>query len=276
MVEIILDKSFIYNFGDINSKEGRTIDKIFLNENNTFIINSSLLEYIEENIDITFLQKWEDYFTYLSDNNKLESSKNDTLDTDVIFKEETKVTDYVIVLKNIDNDLNKNSCNLKSILFNDLLFIELLTSNKITLRNSNFKNNYEIKEFFEKLFFCSKTKYRITIISRYNNFDCDIIKVLKNKFEEKAYWTTKKRDFTDPSTNLKNLRNQLGNKLLVFTGNNEQIHERKLIIGSLIVEFDDDFNKITVDVDTWVCNCLVDKSLADKLRTKQNSLIRVN
>ncbi len=273
MIEIILDKSFIDDFGDIHSKEGRIIDKILLNENNIFIINSSLLEYIEENIDNTFQQKWEDYLTYLSDNNHFNSSKLDTLDSDMLFNEEPKKFDYVIVLKSIDNNVNKNSCNLKSMIFTDLLFIELLTNNNITLRNLNFNNNIEIKLFFEKLFFCSKTKYRITIISRYNNFDCDIIKVLKNKFKEKAYWTTYKGN-SDPSTNMQLLKRQLGNSLLLFTGSNEQIHERKLIIGSLIVEFDDDFNKITFDVDTWVCNCLVDKSLADKLRNKQNSLRR--
>ena len=90
MIEIILDKSFIHDFGDIHSEEGRTIDKILLNENNIFIINSSLLEYIEENIDNTFQQKWEDYLTYLSDNNHFNSSKLDTLDSDMLFNEEPK------------------------------------------------------------------------------------------------------------------------------------------------------------------------------------------
>ncbi len=104
--------------------------------------------------------------------------------------------------------------------------------------------------------------------------DCDIIKVLKKKFIKKAYWTTYKDD-SHPSTNMQLLQKQLGNSLLLYTGTHKQIHERKLIIGNLIVEFDDDFNKITADVDTWVCNCSVDKGLADKLRIKQNSLRRV-
>ena len=79
MIEVIFDKTFINNFGDITSDIGRSIDKILLNENNVFIINTSLLKYVEEHINIDYKDKWESYFTYLSDNNHLISSNTNTL-----------------------------------------------------------------------------------------------------------------------------------------------------------------------------------------------------
>jgi hypothetical protein len=276
MIEVILNKSFISDFGDINLELGRLIDKILLNENNIFIINSSLMEYIENNISDNVRYKWESYFTYLSDNSKLNTSANNTLDTNAIFAETPKQFDYVVVLKSEDGaTYDNNSCNLKSDSINDIFFRDLLEKNQITLRHFNFDSNSAIKLFFKKLFNCSKTNHRIILISRYNNFNCDLIEVLKNRFTQKTYWTTYKGN-SDPSTNITYLKSQLGNSLFLYTGNNEQIHERKFILGNLIVEFDDDFNKITTDVDTWTCNCSIDKQLATNLRLKQNNLRRVN
>jgi len=276
MIEVILNKSFIYDFGDINLELGRLIDKILLNKNNVFIINSSLMEYIDDNISDNVRYKWEDYFTYLSDNNKFKTSVNNTLETNTIFVETQNQFDYVLILKSEDGATSdNNSCNLKSDSINDIFFRDLLEKNQITLRNFNFDSNNSIKIFFEKLFNCSKTNHRIVIVSRYNNFDCDLIEALKSRFTQKTYWTTYKGP-SDPTTNIRYLKSQLGNSLLLYTGNKEQIHERKFIIGSLIVEFDDDFNKITTDVDTWTCNCSVDIELATKLRLKQSKLKRVS
>lgn len=272
MIEVILDKTFINNFGDITSDRGRSIDKILLNENNIFIINASLLKYIEEHININYKDKWENYFTYLSDNNHLISSNTDTLDSNIIFNEAPKQYDYSIILSDSDNI---NTCNISINTINNTLFKELLENGKCTFRNTNFNTHDEIKLVFEKLFYCSKTTHRIIIIARYNHFDCDIINILKSKFNKKTFWTTYKGS-NDPSTNLTLLRQQLGNSLLLLTGNNEQIHERKLIIGNLIVEFDDDFNKITYDCDTWMCHCSINKDLANTLRSKQSSLRRIS
>jgi hypothetical protein len=274
MIEVILDKTFINNFGDITSDIGRSIDKILLNENNVFIINTSLLEYVEEHINIDYKDKWESYFTYLSDNNHLISSNTNTLNSDIIFDEAPYQHDYRIILTNNDID-NINTCNLSINTINNTLFKGLLENGMCTFRNTNFNTNDEIKLIFEKLFYCSKTIHRIIIISRYNHFDCDIINILKNKFNKKSFWTTYKGP-NDPSTNLRLLRQQLGNSLLLFTGDKEQIHERKLIIGTLIVEFDDDFNKITHDYSTWMCHCSVNKDLANTLRSKQSSLKRIS
>jgi len=275
MIEVILDKSFINDFGNINSELGRLIEKILLNENNVFIVNDELFTYIENTIDGNIKFKWEDYFTYLSDNNKIKVSQNNTLDTKIIFNEGQKEFDYVIVLKNehgIASD--DSSCNLQLNSTNDIFFRDLLEKNQISLRNFHFDNNTSIKNFFKKLFNCSKTNQRVIIIARYNNFGCDLIEELKNKFRQKSFWTTYKGHF-DPSTNFSNLQSQLGNSLMLFTGNNSQIHERKIIIGNLIIEFDDDFNKITADVDTWKCDCSVDKNLAVNLKSKQSRLRRI-
>lgn len=276
MIEVILDKSFIHDFGDINSKLGRHIEKILLNENNIFIINELLIEYIDCNINDNARYKWESYFTYLSDSKKFKTSKKNSLDTNTIFSEMPKQFDYVVVLKSKSGvSSDNNSCNLKSDSINDIAFRDLLEKNQITLRNFSFDSNNSIKVFFEKLFNCSKTNNRIIIISRYNNFDCDLIEVLKNRFVKKTYWTTYKGN-PDPSTDMRYLQRQLGNSLLLYTGNKEQIHERKFLLGNLIVEFDDDFNKITIDADTWTCNCSVDQKLATNLRSKQVSLRRVS
>lgn len=273
MIEVILDKSLIYDFGDITVPEGRLIEKILLNDENIFIINSLLLDYFDKNVG-KHLEKWKNCFTYLSDNNKLKPSINNTLDTNIIFGEAYKVSDFVLVAKNSTQLNEKGTCYLKDTSNSNLLLKELLQTNKIILRSSNFADNLEIKSFFQKLFDCSKTSQRIRIVARYNNFDCDLILLLKNKFIQKTYWTTRKNP-TDPSMDYKYLKNQLGNNLFVYAGNKTQIHERKFIIESLVVEFDDDFNKITSNEHTWTCNCIVDKSLSSTLLSKEGKLTRI-
>lgn len=275
MIEVILDKSLVEDFGDIHSSEGRVIDKILLNENNVFIVNQTFLDYFEQNIKDVFKQKWEDYFVYLSDNKKLESSINNTLDTSIIFNEYTKKFDFRIIVKNlIESKSDNNTCFLKDNSINNIPLKNLIETNSVTLRSNDFGNDIEIKEFFKKLFNCVQTNHRIRIISRHNNFNCDLINVLKNKFTKKNYRTTSKRT-GDPSINVQLLRRQLGNSLFLYTGTKEQIHERKFIIGCLIVEFDDDFNKIVSDVSTWSCNCIVNESLALTLLAKENELRRI-
>lgn len=191
MIEVILDKSFISDFGDIGLEVGRLIDKILLNKNNIFVINSLLIAYIEENINKNVTYKWEDYFTYLSDNNKLKTSHSNTLDTNIIFNEPQRQFDYVMVLKSENGISSENySCNLQLASDNDMFFRDLLEKNQVTLRNFHFDSNNSIKQFFKKLFNCSKTNKRVIIVSRYNNFTCDLIEVLNDKFQQKSFWTT--------------------------------------------------------------------------------------
>ncbi len=277
MIEIILDKSFIHDYGDIKSKIGLKLEKIFLNEKNTFIINQSLLKYIDENIQDEFIEKWRGIFTHLSDNNQLKSSKNNTLNVDNIFKELPKSSaDFIIILENLDDIINSNiRCSLRKETIEHLLFIELLQQNNMIFRSHYFSNDKEIIQIFNKIFTCSKTKHRVIIVSRYANFNCELIKLFKKSFDKKTFWTTYK-GINDPSTNFQRLKNLLGNQLMLYTGKNEEIHERKLIIGNVIIEFDDDFNKITNDVDTWVCNCIIDKKISTQLRNKQTKLRRIH
>lgn len=276
MIEIILDKSFIEDFGFPISGNSIILNKMFVNENNIFVFNQELIKYIEENILDEYKEYWKNLFVKLSDDSKINSSQNNTLDTDIIYDENSNIADYVLVVK-CDNILNRSKnyeCNLRDNNKNMVFFKELIQNNKLILRNSDFNNDTEINDFFKKLFSCSKTLKRPIIISRYDKFSCDLISIIKSLFNKKEYWTTKKSTYCR-TNDLSYLKAQLGNQLVVYKGTSTQIHERKIIVESLIVEFDNDFDCIKYNDSTWVCNCIIDKMLNAKLFQKRRSLERL-
>lgn len=276
MFEIILDKTIVIDLMKL-SDEGRILQRILFNDKNIFIISKSLLEYFEEHLVQEDFVKWQDLFKFLNDKNQLKSIKGqDTLLVEDIYNSIEKSRNYIIILK---NDLTlisqKYICCLKDSSTCNKLLKKLLENNEITFRYTDFSTNDELFSFFNQMFSCSKTAERVILISRYSNFDCKLIQLLKSKFDEKSYWTTYKTQNNCPSNNMSYLREKLGNKLLVFTGSNDNIHERKIIIDSLLFEFDDDFNKIDIVENTWKCTCIVDSSVTTELRRKQTLLKRI-
>lgn len=276
MIELILDKSITNDLMKL-TPEGKTLHRILYNEKNIFVISKSLLTYIEENIVGQNLVKWTDLFQHLHDEGKFKSIKEkNTLDVDEIYDSFNTSRNYIIILKNDSSPIKKECyCCLKDSSKNNQLFKTILENNEVTFRHSDFNENNELLSFFKKIFSCSKTSDRLIIISRYSNFDCDLINLIKNNFYKKCYWTTFKHNNGCTSNNIAFLKSKLGNQLLVYTGRNEDIHERKIIIDSLLLEFDDDFNKVDVNVDTWKCTCIIDASITSKLREKQSHLRRL-
>lgn len=278
MLDVILDKSFIDNFGNYNSREGRELEKILLNENNRFIISTSLLDFIEGNPSYEKINKWKHIFTFLSDTGKVYSIENcDTLNVDVIY-DKIEVTDnIVIVLKNSNNASYSNDYTiyLDDTSFKNKFILKILQTNQVTFRNTDFNSNAQINDFFRQLIFCSKTNKSIVIISRYNKFNCELIDIVKSKFQKKEFWTTLKEDNCE-TNNVMAMKLRLGTFLKIYTGNNRQIHERKIIIGNLILEFDDDFDKIKSSITTWTGSCIVNKNIASTLYQKREILSPLN
>lgn len=277
MLEIILDKSFISDFAKY-SKEGINIEKILLNDNNTFIISTALIDYIEDNLSGEVFNRWEDLFKYLSDNNKLKSISNcNTLNTDNIYSAIGNTDNYIIILKNMELPTNSNdyTCYLKDTSLNSNFLIKILQNNQITFRSSDFSSNTEIDKFFNKMIDCSKTNKEVIIISRYNNFSCNLIQKVKSKFSKKEYWTTLKQDNCS-TNNVPLMKIQLGTSLKVYTGKKKDIHERKIIIGNMILEFDDDFDKIKSSLHAWTGSCIINENIVSSLSQKRNVLDPLN
>ena len=278
MIEIIIDKNFIDDFGKY-SNEGRNIEKIFLNEKNIFIISGCLLIYIEDNLEGKNLVRWKELFQFLSDNNKLKSLPGqNTLDVDSIYSSINNTDNIIIILTNsiITRTSNDHICYLKDEETDNSFLIKILQTNQITFRSSDFNTNSKLNGFFKKMFACSKTSNRILLISRYANFNCPLIELLKTKFPNKDYWTTLKYDNCE-SNNVTFLKLRLGaTSLKIYTGAATLIHERKIIIGNMIFEFDDDFNKIKSSTLTWSCTCIINSDTVSILRQKETSLDPLN
>lgn len=279
MVEVILDKSIIHDYGDIHNHVHRKLIQIFYNENHIFILNRQVIQYFNQNVSNDHKEQWELLFTYLSDNNKFFSSQTDTLNSEDIFLENPKKYDFSIILANNQSpSLHVRKCELKSTHISDLLFLELLQFSKMTFRYSNFRDDNEIENLFQKIFTCSKHINKIVIIARFGIVECKIIEFLRNKGNNKEYWTTRKRSSSgiDRTNDLRYLRRHLGVNFECFYGRSEDIHERKIIMGNLILEMDDDFDKISKLYDTWVCNCLVNHETARNLMLKRSRLRKLN
>ena len=275
MIELILDKSIIDDLMKLSSS-GKKLQRILLNERNIFVISNSLLNYIEENIEKEHLIKWTDLFQHLHDEGKFKSIKGkDTLNVDDIYDSYTHTRNYILTLKNDSLPISREHiCCLKDSSKINQIFTNILENNEITFRYSDFSSNDELFELVNKILTCSKTNERLILISRYSNFDCKIIKLLKSKFNKKSYWTTYKNNGYCTSNDISFLRQKLGNELIVYTGMNKDIHERKIIADSLLLEFDDDFDKIDITTKTWKCTCIIDFHITGKLREKQSELRR--
>lgn len=277
MLEIILDKTVIDDFGSF-SMQGRILEKILLNDNNLFIISKKLLIYIEEKLSGAILERWENLFLYLHDNNKLKSIQNyDTLNVDEIYASIGNTDNYVFVLKNISSPINDNeyTCYLKDSSLNNNFLIKILQTNQVTFRSSDFNSNAQIDNFFTKMITCSKTNKEVIIIARYNNFSCTLIEKVKAKFIKKEYWTTLKNNNCS-TNNVALMKMKLGSTLKVFTGTNKDIHERKIIIGNMLLEFDDDFDKIKSSLHTWTGSCIINEDVVTKLIKKRKNLNPLN
>ena len=97
--------------------------------------------------------------------------------------------------------------------------------------------------------------------------------MIKDNFAQKTYWTTYK-SYKCSSNDIDYLKQKLGTKLMIYTGKNSDIHERQILIDSMLIDFDDDFDKIDVANKTWKCTFMIDSNITNQLRKKQSELIR--
>lgn len=217
MIEIILEKSILNEFGIIGSRSSKLLDRIFLVESNFFILSNELVTYIETYATEPQKHKWFDLFTMLNDNKQIAFANNNTLNTDDIFKESPKKYDFVIVLTNTTE--SDNSCAISNSNESNKVFLKLLENNAHTSFNYvTIERDDEIKSIFNKFFNCTKSKSnRIIIISRHLNTDCEIIRLIKHYFPKKSFWTTQKNE-PCITNNAVVLRTKLGNSLELHTG----------------------------------------------------------
>ncbi|MDS1315687.1 hypothetical protein [Aliarcobacter butzleri] len=272
MLEVILDKEFIEVF-DLRTREWKILNRIFFNENNIFIICKELLTYIENNLTEENFQKWLDIFQELHDNKNTKVSTIDTLDSDAIYDEMAKNTDnYFFIIRN-SNLLNSSKdyiYYLKDLSKNNLLLKDILESNKVVFRNSEFSSQKELESFFYKMYNCSKSN-NLLIVSRYNKFDNFLLDPLKSKFKNTMYWTTQKNDHC-VTNDYAFMRSKLSSRLKIYVGDSRTIHERIIVIGNMMISFDDDFDKIKMNLDAWQCVCTINSKIILEYLKKKNKL----
>ena len=123
---------------------------------------------------------------------------------------------------------------------------EILRIGKTGFSSGKFSSNGEIASFIGNITDIARDR-KLIIISRYCSFDCEVITSLGRNYRNIEIWTTDSSRIDKPV-----LKRKWGRSFNVFEGHSDVIHERAIIIGGcLIILFDDEFNKIRREYDTW-------------------------
>lgn len=274
MIDVVLDKELSNIFGKL-SKEGLALEVILSNTKNKICINKTLIQYFKENIsDAVNLERWQNLFVYMSDIGKIKSINNsiDILDTDKLYSlaSSTCANNVVFVLKcNSNLPIKHYECLLSDSSKENDLLINLLKTNSLTFYGHDFDTNDQIENFLDRLFRCVKINNRAILVSRYSNFDCNIIKLFSKHYPKNDFWTT--YSVGCPSNNLKFIKSKLGEKTKLYTvKTSSELHERRFIINSLIINFDEDFINIEQGKDTWKCDCTIDYELSKTFKSSKS------
>lgn len=285
-MNLLLSPKIVSYYLNSAKKIGKTekeiiILSIFENKNNKFILNKSLLNQYENEFkeDSQELEVFRTQFAYLinerainigSDKNDLVqiledthskylSGKNDfeTYAQLSIDKEDSLKNKFSGILSEIDNIIGK-----------DYLYFNLAAYNPraVTFRNYNFTNNEDIKNVFSNLYNL-KTKPFVDIFDRNINLSHIYYDVIKSDANVQVNYYTK---------NLHNIRFVLDdnlilkskfNRIKIFRSASNDLHERRLMFNTIIVEVDNDLQNVTFDNNTWKIDiylCSIIKSQIDR------------
>lgn len=242
---------------------------ILENENNTVVINKAYVEYIEETINENLHDFYSLYMTELINKKSIKVSSTkykDKIELLQLMYDEYKANHmkpktifFIISIYKSNNIGSDRSACLELINkpnFHWLTF-KLLESNPstITVRHFDFKDNKEIEQFFSDYYFIANHD-NVKIYDRYLNLNHRYFSTF-SQVSNVEYFTTLDINDINYKRKKESLRKTF-NRLKCYSSHKNNIHERKIIVGNLILETDEDFRNITVARNTWkidVCYC---------------------
>lgn len=256
----------------------------------------------------SFLKDFEDYFRnnnrydlftrYLLesiDNNciRKEASsipKNDTVNNKMISLYKKTEMKYPLLLVYSDNDAITQNVHEKDLYVHsrktqdhfNIGFIKLLLAGRQVIERdyTDFKSDEEIKLFIKNFFLIKNSIAQdvVYIFNRESNcHEHDLFNYLHTKNYEVKFYTKNfkaenSRQAIDNDIHKKNLgalKKYFGKNFNYFLTNDPNLlHERRLIIDSLSLRCDDDFNNVSIKRKTWTLTLTFNKSKTDAYLNK--------
>lgn len=142
-----------------------------------------------------------------------------------------------------------------------------------TVRYFDFNDDSEINSLMN--FYISKcnSNSAICIFDRNLNLDHSLFSCFCNTHNVHYYTEDKYKLANDE--NIKELRAKI-KRIKMFVAKKKVIHERRILIGNLIIEFDDDFWDISVDKNTWKIDVTYCPTTANMLKMKVSEFKKWN
>jgi hypothetical protein len=274
-MDLIISPDFLKEYlSCINKQVKNELDKIcfliFNNQNNNFLLGKKLLEFYEECLEDTpgGQELLNALITEIIDNkliNCMGCNNDDVkilmgdMENHYLLEKSIQKSNCILNLsKNINQSINNFRSGVLDLIINNKnkLIIELAAYNprEITFRYHDFVDDNDIKEIFNCFFELSNNNSSVDIFDRQTNLNHTYFDPILNK--SISYYT--KTDSVNNEINENAIIKHKFPRSRIFRINRNNIHERKLKIGVLVLETDEDFHNIEVARSTWkisIVNC---------------------
>ena len=261
-MNLIPELNFYIKTFSVNKQFNIILLNILFNKRNIFIINKTILEHLEKEIDKAnleyfraFIKEIYDETRYLKEDSlTVKNYKSDVLN----FYLNSNINFIIPIKSNINSEFKREEFNnlldltdLEDQNYNSLLS-SILCKGLISYNYSDFNNNSNIDDLFKNLF---KIPNKIDLVYCFNrDYSHRFLEMLANK--RMFYYSLVSRDFPrnihEYNEKKKELRKKLGNRLDIYvTKKRTLIHERKIFINGLSITFDNAFDNILIEEPTW-------------------------
>lgn len=285
-MDLFLDKEvFIYYLNTLliptNDDSKLIIKKIIDNPKNKFLLTKRVIEDIESNLNDNDLLKnyFHDWMKILIDTSLI----------DLVDYKEVLTLDYTQEIEHILNSYHGSLIigiflDSKSLLKTNIpcsiisqiakpnlswIISELAGNiNGLSVRYFDFQSDDDIKTFFKEIFLLPIKVDEVYIFDRQCNLNHNCFEKLITRKPRVRYLTARGKSPVDNFANKQALIKKFGTKAELYLSRKENIHERRIILDSLIIESDDDFFNILFNRNTWKIDVLCCKYTATQYLSK--------
>jgi hypothetical protein len=247
----------------VKSENDKNIDSIIENNLNKLVLCKKQLDYIESKIlDGKLKEYFRLFIAEVINSRKVSPNVSLSTNDDDIYNSildgyaelnESHKSDFCFCFKKKEEKSNStNDCifeeykkpNMHWLGYN----IAAYSPRATTVRYYDFSDDSEINSVIE--FYVKRINKApiISIFDRYLNLDHSVFSSFSNNYL--VHYYTAQQSASQNNENIKNLRKKI-KRLKMFVGARDIIHERRIIINNLLIEFDDDYWNISVNKNTW-------------------------
>lgn len=269
----------------------QSLQLLFNNEKNRFIISKYLVELIKESLknDPAASAFFEPFIAHLINNNSinvaakdLQNNKSAMMSMESGYNAlnaQIKRDLYLKVSTNQTNSIGGDNCviiehiskpNIHWLLFN----LICKHPSSVTIRYFDFKSNEEIKNLIDGILKATNL-LKVDIYDRQVNLSHNYFDVFRSQVTTEYYTTFNKKNALDQIEKIKDLKSHF-KKIRIHKGENKDIHERRLVIGYLILESDDDFWNLLYDRNTWKIDVIYCQNTVLSISKKKAKFKQVN